>query len=393
MWTFLAIAASLLTGLVLLAGFRLLLPMRLGPWTTALLWTGLQAFSLLPLALLALRRQIHPGRLTEALTFAGWVVVGWLSVALVILLARDLGLLALRLTGGAQAFAAGTPPQWTELGRQAITSRLASLLIAGAATLFVAVGIAGAYRVTRVVRVDLPFPGLAPGLRGLTIAQISDLHIGPGLRRGSVERVTRAVNELKPNLIVFTGDLADGMPADLGREAQPLAALEAPLGKWFITGNHEYYSDPLGWLQVARDLGFGTLVNEHVLLRRGDGRLLLAGVPDLHGGRMLPAHASRPDLALDGAPAADLRILLAHQPGSAVAAEAAGYDLMLSGHTHGGQYLPWNWVAARANLYLKGLHRHGRLWVYVSQGTGYWGPPIRLGAPAEITLLTLRPAD
>jgi uncharacterized protein len=242
-----------------------------------------------------------------------------------------------------------------------------------------------------VVRVDVPVAGLHPDLDGLRIAQLSDLHVGPGIRRRHVERMARAVAELDADLIVLTGDLADGMPADLGPETAPLAALEAPLGKWFITGNHEYYSDPLGWLRVAEGLGFRPLVNQHALLERGAGRLLLAGVPDIHGGRFLPSHESRPDLAIAGAPAADFRLLLAHQPASVYAAAAAGYDLMLSGHTHGGQYYPWNWLAAKANPYLKGLHRHdARLQIYVSQGTGYWGPPIRLGAPPEITLLTLR---
>ena len=393
MWIFLAVAATILSALVTLAGFRLLLPLRLGAGLSALAWTALQVFSLLPLALLALRRHYGLGRASEWLAFAGWIVVGWLSVALVLAAARDLTLVGLRLVGGAQALAAGSPALWADAGRQALVSRAAARLIVAAAGLLVLAGLAGAYRVTRVARVEVPIPDLHPGLDGLTIAQLSDLHIGPGIGRGTVARMARAAAELRAELFVLTGDLADGMPGDLAAAAAPLAELAAPLGKWFITGNHEYYSDPLGWLRVARGLGFGTLVNEHVLLERGGGRLLLAGVPDLHGGRMLPAHASRPEQALEGAPAADFRLLLAHQPASVFAAERAGFDLMLSGHTHGGQYLPWNWLAARANPYLKGLHRHGRMWIYVSRGTGYWGPPIRLGAPAEITLLTLRRED
>jgi predicted MPP superfamily phosphohydrolase len=185
--------------------------------------------------------------------------------------------------------------------------------------------------------------------------------------------------------------MADGLPGDLGPEAAPLGAIQAPLGKWFITGNHEYYSDALGWMRVAEGVGFTPLINQHVLLERAGGRLLLAGVPDPQGRRFFANHESRPDLAVAGAPSADFKLLLAHQPSSAIAADAAGFDLMLSGHTHGGQYLPFNWIAGKANLYLKGLNRHSeRLRVYVNQGTGFWGPPIRVGTAPEITLLTLR---
>jgi hypothetical protein len=394
MWSFFTFAGLVLTGLGLLAGFRLLLPLRLGPWPTALLWGALQLLSLLPMLVLALRRAWHPARPLELMAAAGWVVIGWLSVVFVLVVARDLILLAVRLTGGVQAWAAGSPAQWAAAGRQLLDGRTAALLLAGAATLYTAWSVSAAYRMTRVQRVEVPVAGLHPDLDGLSIAQLSDLHIGPSIRRRHIEAVARVTQELGADLIVLTGDLADGRPADLAPHAAPLAALTAPLGKWFVTGNHEYYSDPEGWLRAARELGFGTLVNQHVLLGRGAGRLLLAGVPDISGGRFLRSHEHHPDLAVAGAPEADFRLLLAHQPASVFGAAKAGFDLMLSGHTHGGQFHPWTWVAGKANPYLEGLNRHdARLQVYVSQGTGFWGPPMRFGAPAEITLLTLRRVD
>lgn len=382
---FVVIVLGVLTLLGSLAGFRLWLPLRLGPGAGVALWAGVQALAYVPVLVLVLRRHLPTSRSLDWLMELGWLTVGWLSVALFLVLAKDL------LLGGTRVWAAVASPPWLDSLRLGLGSRGMALGICGLTTLFVAWGLLGASRLTRVVEVEVPVAGLPPDLEGLRIVQLSDLHIGPGIRRAQVERVARAVQELRPELVVFTGDLADGMPAQLGPEAAPLGSIQAPLGKWFVTGNHEYYSDAPGWMRVAEELGFRVLTNEHVVLRRGAGRLLLAGVPDIHGGRFFASHESRPDLALAGAPPVDFKLLLAHQPASVAAAEAAGYDLMLSGHTHGGQYFPYTWAAGKANPYLKGLNRHSeRLQVYVSQGTGYWGPPIRVGTAPEITLLTLR---
>jgi len=384
-WIFFAVAASILTGLALLAGFRLWLPLRLGAWPTALLWAAAQILAWTPLVLLALRHRLPAHRSLDLLAQTGWLVVGWLSVAFFVILVRDL------LLGGVRALAwAGASPLW-ETVRGGLGSRTASLWICAAVTVYVVTGAVAACRMTRTVEVEVAVAGLHPDLEGLRIAQISDLHIGSGIRGRHIRLVVEAANALGPDLVAFTGDLADGLPRHLAAEAAPLAELRAPLGRYFITGNHEYYSDAEGWLAVASGLGFRTLVNEHEVLARGDARLVVAGVPDPQGAGFLPHHRPRPDLALAGAPAADFRLLLAHRPSQAPAAAAAGFHLMLCGHTHGGQYHPFTWIADKANLYLHGLHRHAeRLWVYVSRGTGTWGPPMRVGAPTEITLLTLR---
>src|SRR5690606_8523627 len=156
------------------------------------------------------------------------------------------------------------------------------------------------------------------------------------------------------------------------------------------TGNHEYYSGAEQWVNAYRALGMKVLMNQHEVLELAGERLVIAGVTDFTAAHFIASHASNPRLALRGAPAnAALRILLAHQPRSAIAAAEAGFDLQLSGHTHGGQFWPWKYFVPMQQPYVAGLYRHERMWVYVSRGTGYWGPPMRVGAPSEITCIRL----
>lgn len=263
------------------------------------------------------------------------------------------------------------------------------LLLAAAAGALAALGAGQALAGPRVERVRVPLEGLDPRLDGLKIVQLSDLHVGPTIRARYVERVARAAQELSPDLIALTGDLADGPPAGLADQMKALGALRAPLGVFYVTGNHEYYWGGEAWLETARALGFTPLVDEGKIVERGGARVLVAGVPDPQGRHFVPSH--RGDIkkaAADGGGAA-LRVLLAHRPDAADAAEAAGFDLQLSGHTHGGQFFPFSLIVRLAHRYARGLHRHGRLWVYVNRGAGYWGPPHRFAVPAEVTLLTL----
>ncbi len=263
------------------------------------------------------------------------------------------------------------------------TARVVLAVVSGAALLTL-LGIVLARR-PRVVRVTVPIADLPSDLAGFRILQLSDLHIGPTIRRPFVDAVVDRANALRPDLVAVTGDVADGLVPELREHVAPLGRLHAPHGAYFVTGNHEYYWDVRGWTRELERLGIAVLSNEHRLVVRGEGRLLLAGVTDLSA-------ASDPAAAVAGAPPSDVRVLLAHQPRSAFAAQAAGYDLQLSGHTHGGQYFPFNLLIRLFQPFVAGLHRLESMWLYVSRGTGYWGPPLRLCAPAEITLLELVPA-
>jgi predicted MPP superfamily phosphohydrolase len=245
----------------------------------------------------------------------------------------------------------------------------------------------------RLVEVDIPVTGLAPALHGFSIAQISDLHVGPTIKRGFVERIVARVNCLKSDLIAITGDLVDGSVQDLSTHTAPLADLTARHGVYFVTGNHEYYSGERAWTAELRRLGLTVLKNQHVILHHDGATLLLAGVTDFSAHHFDSAQRSDPAAALEGATADRIpKILLAHQPSSAQAAEAAGYDVQLSGHTHGGQFWPWNLLVGYFQPFTSGLNRLQNLMVYVSRGTGYWGPPNRFVVPGEITRLRLVPA-
>jgi predicted MPP superfamily phosphohydrolase len=255
------------------------------------------------------------------------------------------------------------------------------------------VGLVVARRRPGIVEVEIPVVDLPQALHGFSIAQISDVHVGPTIKRGFVEGIVRRVNDLKADLIAVTGDLVDGSVPQLTAHTAPLAGLTARHGAYFVTGNHEYYSGERAWTEEIRRLGMRVLKNEHVVLKHDGASLVLAGVTDISAHHFDPAQRSDPAAALLGAPVnAGAKILLAHQPSSAMAAANAGFDVQLSGHTHGGQFWPWNLFVHFFQPFSGGLHRLKNLWIYVSRGTGYWGPPNRFGVPSEITRIRLVPA-
>ncbi len=276
-----------------------------------------------------------------------------------------------------------------DLTRRAFLGKSATAGLLGAGVLANGFGVAEARCRLSLEPVEVALPRLPKSFEGFRIAQISDLHVGPTIRRSYVERVVGLVMDQQPDCIVFTGDMADGHPEQLAHDLAPLAELKAPHGVFWVNGNHEYYWSAKNWANAARGLGFTTLENEHVALSQDGEQLILAGVTDYSAERMHPEEKSDPHKALRGAAQDTARILLAHQPRSCVDADKAGVDLMLSGHTHGGQFIPWNFLVRLQQPYIQGLHQYGSCQVYVNRGTGYWGPPLRLGVPAEVTLLTL----
>ncbi|MHB8812031.1 MAG: metallophosphoesterase [Steroidobacteraceae bacterium] len=258
------------------------------------------------------------------------------------------------------------------------------------AVLATVVGFIDARRRPRVVDVEVPLPGLPPALQGFSIAQVSDVHIGPTIKRDFLRGIVEIVNSLDVDLVAVTGDLVDGSVEQLATHVEPLSRLRSRHGAYFVTGNHEYYSGAPAWIAELRRLGLHVLLNEHVVLSHGGASLLLAGVTDYSAHNFDPAQRSDPQAALAGAPPGlRPRVLLAHQPRSSAAAADAGFDLQLSGHTHGGQFWPWNFFVRLQQPFTAGLNRLGDLWVYTSRGSGYWGPPKRLGVPSEIARVRL----
>jgi uncharacterized protein len=360
-------------------GWRLLpdlptgLPVRI---TGALLL--LASYGSMLLGLMA--RSIQPRWLSDRVAAAGLFTTGLFSSLFVFTLLRDLVLLVAIVSLSAQ--------------HVHLLEAASALLVVGLSVFATGVGFANARRRARVVNVEVPLRNLPPALHGFSIAQISDVHVGLTIKREYVDAIVEAVNGLNADIIAVTGDLVDGPVQELARHTAPLARLSARHGAFFVTGNHEYYSGERAWTAEFTRLGLRVLVNEHVVVTHGGAPLVVAGVTDYSAHHFNPEQRSDPAAALSGAPPdAAAKILLAHQPRSAAAAARAGFDLQLSGHTHGGQFWPWTLFVRFQQPFTAGLHRLNDLWVYISRGTGYWGPPKRFGAPSEITLLRLVPAS
>lgn len=356
-------------------GWRLLPALPWPSFGLALAGLWLLASTVLTPAPLLVRGIGNP-RQADLLAWVGYLAMGVFSALLVLTLLRELLLLA----------AALLPPGWFQ-PRLPERSAQGVVVLAG---LFSLIGLLNARRLAAVRRVDVPIANLPAALDGFRIVQLSDIHVGHTIQRGYLQAIVNRANELNADLVALTGDLVDGSVHRLREHTAPLGELRSRHGTFAVTGNHEYYSDAASWVAEWRRLGITPLLNEHRVIEHDGARLLVAGVTDYSAHRFDPAQRSDAAAAMAGAPP-DIaaRLLLAHQPRSAPAAAAAGFDLQLSGHTHGGQFLPWNWFVPMQQPYTAGLHRLRQLWVYTSRGTGYWGPPLRFGAPSEITVLTL----
>jgi hypothetical protein len=317
-----------------------------------------------------------------------WVVYVWLGVMFflfMVLVASDLVLGAVALARLAHLLpAAGT----VDADRRQTLARIVAGGVSAAALGLSGFGMASALGQVAIKRVRIPLAKLPAGTPPYRVVQLSDIHVGPTIGREFVADVVARVNALEPDCIVITGDLVDGSVAELGPLAAPLAGLHAKDGVFFVTGNHEYYSGVDEWLAFLTGQGIRVLRNERVSV----GPLDLAGVDDWSAKGFGKGHGQDVPRALEGRDTSKPIVLLAHQPQTIAEAESLGVDLQLSGHTHGGQMYPWKYAVELVTPYVGGLYRHKSAALYVSRGTGYWGPPMRVGAPAEITHLELVPA-
>ncbi len=337
---------------------------------------------LVPLSLLAARVVGRPW--AGILSWPGHVWLGLMLLLLSTLLATD-------LVRGVVALAALFRPdhrldaaKWLSLTRGlAVASVAVTALVGGWAVI-------QGMRTPLVRELRVTIAGLPPALAGRTIVQLTDMHVGAEKSHRSTDEVVRRTNELHPDLIVITGDLVEGRFGAIHGDMAPLAELRAPWGVFMVTGNHEYYSGVREWLPELERLGIRVLRNERVAV--GDGETLdLAGIDDWNAASVDAEHG--PDLgrALGGRAPDKPVILLTHQPRAAIPASRLGASLVLSGHTHGGQIWPFNYLVRLQQPFIEGVHKVGRSLLYVSPGTGYWGPPMRLGTRAEITRITLLP--
>ncbi|EDY53218.1 integral membrane protein [Streptomyces clavuligerus] len=270
------------------------------------------------------------------------------------------------------------------VSRRLFVSRTVAAGAAAAALGTVGHGAHGVLRGPRLKRVTVPLAKLPRSAHGLRIAVVSDIHIGPILGRAHTQRIVDTINAAQPDLVAVVGDMVDGTVADLGPAAEPLAQLRARHGSFFVTGNHEYFSGAEQWVEHVRELGLKPLENERVEIAGGFD---LAGVNDVEG----ESTGQGPDFAraLGDRDRSRAAVLLAHQPVVIHDAVEHGVDLQLSGHTHGGQLWPGNYLAELANPTVAGLERYGDTQLYVSRGAGAWGPPVRVGAESDITIVQL----
>lgn len=316
-----------------------------------------------------------------------WIGSAWMGVLFLLFVFLATADLLLALGWLAARFRRGPAPM--DLERRRFLARSVAGVAGVGAFGLTGVGVASAAAAPVVERVRVPIPRLPAAFQGFRIVQLSDMHVGPLLRRAFVEDVVAATNALEPDLVAVTGDLVDGSVEELRDALAPMSGLRAPHGVVFSTGNHEYYMGVGPWLDHLRGLGMRVLRNERVEVRRGDAAIDVAGIDDASARRFGGGHGADLDAALRGRDPGRPVVLLAHQPKQVADARRLGVDLQLSGHTHGGQIAPFGLLVALVQPAVKGLHRFGDTWLYVSRGTGTWGPPMRLGNPAEITLVTL----
>jgi len=393
---FFIIATSILLLGFIYIGRCLISPLNISTGKKLAAWIPLLSVPLLVPFSYLLQRTMSSSLWGDVSGWIAYTALGFFSLVFFLLLTRDVARLIIKLTSflvhliRKPSRAPLQTEQVLDPTRRHFVLLSVNTVILGTSGLLAGYGFYEARKTPGIRKIEIPIKDLPEQFEGFRIAQFTDLHIGPTIKRGYIEKVVELIDGLKADVIAFTGDLADGTVSNLRNDVAPLSNLSAPCGCFFVTGNHEYYSGVEVWTREAKRMGFKVLINEHQLIERGESHIVLAGVTDYNAGRLMASHATDPAAAFEGSGEDSVRILLAHQPRSVYEASRLGCHLQLSGHTHGGQYIFWNALVPLQQPYVKGLHRHEDTWVYVSSGAGYWGPPLRVGVPSEVTLVILR---
>ena len=352
---------------------------------TILAYTAVFILSLLPILPIALRMSGNESKLIDKFSFVGYTSLGFFTLSFFIFVAKDLVLQLIALLG--HIINEDNPFDNSKRDFIKKSINISMITLAGSATVY---GFYSARKGPFIIKHDIYIKNLPEAYENFSIAQISDLHVGPTIKRPYVEDVLEKISHLNPDLIAVTGDLVDGSVKYLKSELQPLKDMIASNGTFFVTGNHEYYSGVDQWLDETDRLGMKNLINSNEIISRSGDQIAIAGITDLRAHQIKPAHRSDPELALRSVPEDITKIVLAHQPNSIHSVHETGADLQLSGHTHGGQFWPFTYQVKMTHPYIAGLHDHQGTQIYVNRGTGYWGPPLRIGVPAEITLIRLK---
>jgi len=349
----------------------------------------LAILTLLPVLPILFRYNGYESSLLDKLSLIGYTSLGFFTLSFVAFLSKDL---LFKVWGFISSFfSADVKQQITlDVDKREFLEKSLSIGILSLIGPTTAYGFYSARKGPTIINQDIYLKNLPDSFENFTIAQISDLHVGPTIKKPYVEKVVNQISTINPDLIAITGDMVDGSIDYLRRDLEPLSQVVAKYGTYFVTGNHEYYSGAERWLDETDRMGFTNLVNDNKLITIKDQNIALAGVNDYRAHQIIPSHRSNPQAALKGINSKKVKILLAHQPSSIFQANEAGFDLQISGHTHGGQFWPFTYPTKKANPYLSGLHNHNGTQIYVNSGTGYWGPPLRLGVTAEITLFRLK---
>lgn len=388
---FIIISLMILSSGYFYVGYRLISSANFNSPVNLILWTILVILLLSLYLPFILSRVGFNSKVLDYASWVGYIGLGFISFLIILLLIKDIvifsGFIYQKIT---LLISKSEIQQVANPGRRQFLMNVFNIGIVGAASTLTTYGVYQATKKPYIKRVFIPIKNFNEKLKDFTIVQVSDLHVGPTIKRKYVMEIVDEILKINPDVFVFTGDLVDGSVENLKWEVEPLKEIKPKYGKFFITGNHEYYSGAKEWMKEAENLGFTVLHNENRVVNYNGNEILFAGVPDVQGIQFYKDHFSDPKKAIAGSNESSIKILLAHQPKSLYKAVEAGFDIQLSGHTHGGQFIPWNFLAKIGQPFIKGLNKFENTWIYISNGTGYWGPPLRIGAQSEITLIKFK---